>query len=1025
MYNPFGMLLLRRAWSITACVLVLLSCACALRQTRLRIAEPIKGFLAPGGEATFRLSLARGEFAHILLDQGEEDLAVDLFDSHDAKLLTVDGFDYGVESVAFVAPVGGDFRVLLRTLNKPAAAVSYRIELKELRHPLPNDWLLVTAVTMSSRAKEIEVSAKGTSSDTAALLYGRRALRSWIELKDNSAEARMLLRIGELLYHSGDFVAAKTDFACALSKSRDLQDSRTIAEALTDFGVSAWQLDQIDEAADSLSEALRIWRRLGNRRGESSALNNLALLHLQTGEWQKSLDLNLRALELIRGRKDQDEAVVMSNLGLAYLSLADYPDAADYFAKALTFLRSDNAKTARARTLINLGRARMFSGDKDGASNAFQAAEDCLSTSNDHLLQAHVFNNRGQMYLMTGQRVKALGELKSALKEYRAAGSRRGEASVLHHLGVLNSMTGRTITSLMYLSRALTIREKLGLDDDMAETMFEMARVRRSRGHLIMARSLLLSAIKTTETLRIRTSGEYFRLSYFASKQRYYEELINLLMQMHRRSPGRSLDGQAFDISERARSRVLLDALGTTRGQIRQGVDASLLGKESSLERKLNLLAMRMTRLADLANPSPQREALDNFNQTLLDYRQVESEINETNPRYSSFVRPTPLTFKKVQRSLKSNAVLLEFSLGEQESYVWAVTRDHVRGVILPRRSSLEAQARDVIVNVRAYRLRLRNQDAQEAYKRAASMLSRSLLAPVATQIKGRNLLVVNDGILHYIPFAALPDPDDPSRPLGTCHELSFLPSASTLAARQNEPVTNLPTPQKNLIVFAYPVYDKDDFRVRRAPGNGAITAARPDPRSPGLPPLPSTRLEAEYVAGVVPGAKINLGFRASKCIFSGPETREYQYLHVAAHARVDDNRPDLSGLIFSLVDENGNEQDGFLHLFDIVNLNLRAELVVASGCETALGKDVRGEGMIGLARSFLYAGAKRIVVSLWPIRDDATAEFMRLMYTAIFGSGHLRPSAALRRAQEQMSRSDRWRDPYFWSGFVLQSAGE
>jgi CHAT domain-containing protein len=619
------------------------------------------------------------------------------------------------------------------------------------------------------------------------------------------------------------------------------------------------------------------------------------------------------------------------------------------------------------------------------------------------------------MYLLAGKQSQARNQLERALNDYRSVGSRRGEASALHYRGMLNSVDGEPAKALRDLSRSLQIRSALRLGDDAAETQFQMGRIERGRGHLGAARGLLSSAIRTAENLRTKAAGDYFRSSYFASKQRYYQEFIDLTMQT-------GLDQQAFEMSERGRARALLDALSGDRDQIREGADPDLLRQEHSLEMRLNLLSIRMTRLADLANLSAQTKVRDEFDKSLREYRQMEARMQEVAPRYSSLVRPTPASLRKIQESLSPNTVLLEFSLGERASFVWAVTRGSLLSSVLPGRAGIESDARAVIDGMASYRNRIRNRDSQEAYQRAAVSLGCKLLAGIGPHIKDKKLLIVSDGILHYVPFTALPDPNDPSHPLGIGHEVSFLPSASIIASTRVPDAARVA--QKSLAVFGYPVYDKQDPRVvAAARTTGKLSPSPLESVGFSLPPLPFTRREAEDIAAVVPGAWVNLGFQASKRRFTSPETSAYRYLHIAAHARVDDTRPELSGLVFSLVDENGNEQDGFLRLFEIINLRLPAELVVASACETALGKDVRGEGIIGLARGFFYAGAKRVVVSLWPVRDDATAEFMRLLYEGMFGSPRLTPAAALRRAQEQMWNSERWRDPFFWSGFMLQQS--
>jgi CHAT domain-containing protein len=162
------------------------------------------------------------------------------------------------------------------------------------------------------------------------------------------------------------------------------------------------------------------------------------------------------------------------------------------------------------------------------------------------------------------------------------------------------------------------------------------------------------------------------------------------------------------------------------------------------------------------------------------------------------------------------------------------------------------------------------------------------------------------------------------------------------------------------------------------------------------------------------------LGFNASRATATSSELGQYRIVHFATHGVLDDQHPEASGLVFSLVNRNGKPQDGFVVLQDIYNMNLSADLAVLSACETGLGKEIRGEGLMGLTRGFMYAGASRVVASLWRVDDAATADLMGRFYKAMEQQG-MPPAAALRKAQVELSKEERWSDPYYWAGFVIQ----
>jgi CHAT domain-containing protein len=448
-----------------------------------------------------------------------------------------------------------------------------------------------------------------------------------------------------------------------------------------------------------------------------------------------------------------------------------------------------------------------------------------------------------------------------------------------------------------------------------------------------------------------------------------------------------------------------------------------------------------------------------------VEYQETEAQLRTMSPAYAALTQPQPLSAKEIQQQLLDpDTVLLEYSLSEDRSLVFVVTTDSLQAFDLPKKAEIEGQAR------RAYQLLTeRNRDvkdesgaqqekhwarAEQSYHSAAAELSRMVLDPVAEQIRGKRLVIVADGALHYIPFAALPEPGvAESQPLAVNHEVVSLPSASVLALIRQERKDRKPA-AKAVAVLADPVFDRQDPRV----GGGSSARSMPVamargvrsktplddllsvPTSAGmltrsaadlglqrggqlmLPRLRFTRQEASAIYEATPfgqGMKA-VDFQASRATAISPELANYRIVHFATHGLLNSQHPELSGLVFSLVDKNGKPQEGFLTLQDIYNLNLPTELVVLSACETGLGKEISGEGLIGLTRGFMYAGASRVVASLWKVSDVATAELMAEFYRSMEKDG-LAPAAALRAAQVTMWKQKRWKAPYYWAAFQIQ----
>jgi CHAT domain-containing protein len=262
-------------------------------------------------------------------------------------------------------------------------------------------------------------------------------------------------------------------------------------------------------------------------------------------------------------------------------------------------------------------------------------------------------------------------------------------------------------------------------------------------------------------------------------------------------------------------------------------------------------------------------------------------------------------------------------------------------------------------------------------------------------------------------------------------HEVTSIPSASTLAILRRE-LQGRATAEKVVAVFADPVFDKTDERVSavlsRSAGGHHVTPEVREPANfsdelPPLPRLPYTRQEAEAILALVPATaqKAALGFEANRVTAMSEELSKYRIIHFATHSFLDSMHPELSGIALSMLDRQGKPQEGYLRSYEVFNLKLGAELVVLSGCRTGLGKEVKGEGLYGMTRGFMYAGSKRVVVSLWDVQDQATARLMSDFYRGLLGTKRLNPAAALRAAQLAIWREGRWQAPYYWAGFVLQ----
>ncbi|HYV14015.1 MAG TPA: CHAT domain-containing tetratricopeptide repeat protein [Pyrinomonadaceae bacterium] len=773
-------------------------------------------------------------------------------------------------------------------------------------------------------------------------------------------------------------------YLAALSVWRTLNDKSMEAATLYEAGWLYGDIGQYQKALDCYSQALTLYKALGNRKSELNTLNNTAWIYGELGENQIALDMYEQVAEGKKKIGETDPAVI-SNLAASYSKLGQYQRALDAHLQVLELRKDPKYNAKRAITLSNVGNC----------------------------------------YYQLGDTIKALDYYNQSLPLMREAGDNYYTATVLNHTGVAYRKLGEFDKALGYFNEALELRRKTGDQRGIATTLSDLARLERDRGNLVEARQRIEEALAQVERVRLNVTSPRLRTSYFASVQEYREFYIDLLMRLSAEKPSEQLESVAFNASETGRARSLLQMLSEAGSKIHHGIDPSLIERKLTLTELIDRKAQSQMELLGGKHTEEEAGAARKELSTLTnELEQLESRIRASSPQFNALVRPVPLGLEEIQEKiLDQDTLLLEYSLGEERSFVWAVTPDAIKSFELPKRAVIEPAAR------RVYDL-LTTRTINAEYAKASAILSRMILGPVAAELKDKRLLIVSDGVLLYIPFAGLPDPVD-TRPLIVAHEVVMAPSASVVGLLRQETANRKPA-SKMVAVLADPVFSNNDPRVaaarlgRPAPiekeTHAVALRSGADSGLDGLRRLRFSRQEADAIARLAGGdAKLEaVDFAANRKLATSDELGQYRVVHFATHGIINNSHPELSGIVLSLVDEKGQPQNGFLRLYDLYNLKLSADLVVLSACQTALGKEIRGEGLVGLTRGFMYAGAPRVIASLWQIDDRASAEFMRRFYEAML-SQKLRPAAALRAAQVSMSQDPRWHEPHYWAAFTLQ----
>jgi CHAT domain-containing protein/tetratricopeptide (TPR) repeat protein len=801
------------------------------------------------------------------------------------------------------------------------------------------------------------------------------------------------------------------------------------------------ELGFLEEASVAFRQAASQADRFGDGVEGATALNNLARIQIDKGEFQSALDLLTRALQGFRALHNAtQEAMVLCNIGETDVDLGTWLEAIDACQQALAIQRTSGDRHGILVANRNLGAAYLGLRQWPLARARFAETIRIAREEKDRKVEMSGENGLSYVYLMSGETAKASGAAREAQRLGRAVRDRDGEANALGNLGAAYGRSGQTELALDSFATARNIYHQRDEPGSEASILFGRAEVLERAGRLDEARATIEESLALVERLRTRAAGSNLRASFFAARQDYYELYVRVLMKLDRLRPGKGYDARAFEASETTRARTLLEDIAASRLDIAAVADPGLLAREAKIERLLGTAQGERDRgaISTLPEATGRLARLDvEIRRLRTQLDQVRGEMRLHDRRYQVLNGKRPLTLAEIQREiLEPGTLLLFYSLGIEESYLWSIDHGALHAHRLPGREVIEHVA------TAAYSAFATDGGAEASLEvaRRAAALSSLILAPVASELAAKRLLIVADGALQFIPFTALPEPRSDaaesvdSPPLVVDHEITYLPSASVAGVLRREAAGRHPAP-KELAVFADPVFELDDVRIERsvaeAPtlrpegggrGLGEIDAKR-SARDVGLDRLPRlryTRLEADAILGLVP-ARLALratDFAASRDLAVSPQLARYRIVHFATHGFLDAIQPELSGLVLSLVDPRGRPRDGFLHAYEIYGLHLAADLVVLSACRTAMGAEVRGEGLMGLTRGFMYAGAPRVVVSLWNISDRATAELMAQFYRGVLQQ-HLAPATALRAAQ--LATRNRWPLPYHWAAFELQ----
>jgi CHAT domain-containing protein/tetratricopeptide (TPR) repeat protein len=875
-------------------------------------------------------------------------------------------------------------------------------------------------------------------------LEARVYLDQW-EPKQARGFAQEEMRLGKEIDDPALIALARTDLVGVAYWGED-SHANEIADRANTEAVSAgvpetlalerrWKawLEENDEhmsqATMRMSEAEAYFRRSGDLRTALEATGQVALAVSQNGDLYAAL-ARFAELEPIAktAGNNLEYGILVENIGAQYLGLGKPSSAEVYFHQAESAYANAHFRLGLMLIHGSLCETELRLGE---LSNAVANCK--LSVTLARQIQDPVFIGIALCQLGIADRkaerlTRAFEDFTDAARNSQIGKDLRWESKERIQLGEVLQKTGRRREALAEYLRAESLSHGVADPASLLEAQYSAARWYVQDGQYEKANAELIPSLEKIEAARQLVANSTLQATYFAAERKCYELAVDLRMRQFERDPIGGGDALALDLSEQSRARGLLDAQtsktgGRERGEVQANLIRSNIAADRAFDRRLKLLV----------NGSAKRElqaSAAELTQALGDLERSE-DVAHTAAREAPKPAPTMSVAAIEQASISSSVTFLEYELGDEHSYLWMIRGGKRKSFVLPARGQLEGM-------VKRWRVLA---GSQEGSGEGTSAKLQHLSADLSCALLGdavdagmTRIVIVPDGALAMLPFAALPEKgcsSSPGEPLVVGHEITSTPSLSVFFSQKQKAENGGFHGQ--VAIVADPVFDAGDPRATALKAGILNSGSHPVPAQEtaiALPRLLNAGFEASAIQEVVTKAAgkdqvfLAQGFDASLDTVLSPTMLDYRIWHLATHGIYDESMPEFSGLVFSLFEQDGSARFGFLKAQDIARLNVPAELVVLSACDSAAGENLSGEGVMGLSYSFLRAGARQVVSTLWSIDDVKSRELMIAFYKELMRNGG-NTAAALRQSQLIVMRQPHSSAPYYWAGFELTSLGE
>jgi CHAT domain-containing protein len=833
------------------------------------------------------------------------------------------------------------------------------------------------------------------------------------------SEIFQLYTAGKTSRGSNRYQESIVSFQEAIDLAKESRSRHHELKCLRQLSLTYWGLNDLQAFYRLNEEGLKIARDLNHKREIGRAYNNIGLYFWKTNEYSKALSFYQEALNIARELNDKVEiSACFNNIGVVFKELGASTRALDYIERAIKIDTELNNKLFLTVELNNLGtishRKAIFSGLDEDFFLALKYFEDCLELAQEIMdvrTEVRALNNIGNVYLDLGKYNNALMYLNRGLFRSELSKDEEALSMILNNIGSAKISLCMIENAERSFLKAASLGKKLNRGEILWEAYFGLGRCSELKNEYSDSLFYYKMAISVIDRIRSQITVDTYKTSFARNKQKVYESLIRLIFRLHKSEKSEDLR-EMFHVVESAKARAFLETLNESKVNIRERLTPELKEQEKDISNQISQAIRKLT--GEELSENQKMNLLQDLKRAENDYSLLMQRIRIEVPEVANMVAPVPCHLEDVQNQIVDNkTVLIEYFLGEKESYVFYVTKKELGLHLLPGREKIWK-------SLKAY-LKVLSTHPDREYQnvKASRRIGKELLYFDQWDIPEtiENLIIIPDGVLYYLPFETLifdmkKKPSDSF--LISKYKISYAPSSSSLLFLTKEKKKDY---SKDLLALGNPVYTWNGKTDRKKIIPSEILKEVYLNEGFDLASLPYSEREVKGIAKFFHKTKreIYLNQRASEKTLKDCTLHDYQILHFACHAILDERFPFRSALVLSK--EDSIDEDGFLQVSEIYNLRMTSDLVILSACQTGRGRMEKGEGVLGLPRTFFYSGAKSVVSALWKIDDKSTSIFMNHFYS--FLSQGRNKAQSLQLAKLEMMKS-KYSHPFYWAAFVL-----